>query len=200
MKRTHNNGFQRIAGLVRDFQILSPIKACSINQILCAEIPQPLKPNVMPRHTHLFKVIIAMGLLTWLFGCSKGDRNDTANSRYITDQSFRENLAKQTTMSPQTLAQLRQYNVTDNTTLRLEFFFYTDTEAKAKALAAALRELNYEVETGPSDGNEQLFLVTGWTDPLKMDNRSVVEWTEKMCRLGYEHDCEFDGWGTNPEQ
>lgn len=31
-----------------------------------------------------------------------------------------------------------------------------------------------------------------------MDTRLVVEWTKEMCRLGYSHDAEFDGWGTNP--
>ena len=42
----HNNGFQRIAGLLRDFQILCRIKVCDFSQVLCTEIPQPLKPNV----------------------------------------------------------------------------------------------------------------------------------------------------------
>ena len=35
---------------------------------------------------------------------------------------------------------------------------------------------------------------------LVADTEAVVAWTEQMCRLGREHDCEFDGWGTNPRQ
>jgi hypothetical protein len=28
----------------------------------------------------------------------------------------------------------------------------------------------------------------------------VLDWTSRMCDVGREHDCEFDGWGTNPKQ
>ncbi len=103
-------------------------------------------------------------------------------------------------MSRQTLVQLRKYGVTDSTTLKLEFFFRTDTGEKADALTAALKKLSYEVETGRTGDDEPLILINGWTTPLQMNERSVVAWTEQMVRLGYDHDCEFDGWGTNPEQ
>jgi hypothetical protein len=33
-----------------------------------------------------------------------------------------------------------------------------------------------------------------------MDLASVLNWTETMCRVGFEHDCEFDGWGTLLDQ
>jgi hypothetical protein len=139
-----------------------------------------------------------MGFFGSLFGCSKGDCDKP--HRYISDSAFRENLGKQTTMSPQTVAQLRKHGVTDRASLKLEFFFYTDKEAKGQSLAKALRDLRYQVECGPAAGDSRLVLVTGWTTPIMMSEGSVVEWTEKMCRLGHVHDCEFDGWGTNPSQ
>lgn len=145
-------------------------------------------------------MIDAMGFFSSLFGYSNGNEGGNGNDRYVNEESFRENLARQTAMSPQTVAKLREYDVNDATTLKLEFFFYTDTDAKAHALAIPLRERTYEVETGPSAGVDKLSLVTGWTVPIKMDDRSVVQWVEEMCYLGYEHDCEFDGWGTNPRQ
>jgi hypothetical protein len=82
----------------------------------------------------------------------------------------------------------------------LEVFFYTDTEAKAQDLAKALKALGYEIEFRAPAGDSRQFVVTGWTTPIRMTDSSVVAWTERMCRLGYEHDCEFDGWGTNPKQ
>lgn len=155
---------------------------------------------VMPRPANTLAVIFVMGLFTSVLGCTGGDEESNGNGRYVTEQSFRENLALQTAMSPKIVEQLRQHGVTNDAALKLEFFFYTDTEKKARALATALRNLDYEVEIGPSAGNDGLFLATGWTTPIKMDNRSVVAWTEEMCRLGYKHDCEFDGWGTNLRQ
>jgi hypothetical protein len=139
-----------------------------------------------------------MGIFGSLFGRSKGDSDKP--QRYVSESALRKNLARQTIMSPQTVAQLRKHGVTDATNLKLEFFFYTDKEPKGQALAKALGGLHYKVECEPAAGETHLILVTGWTTPLKMTDGLVVAWTEKMCQLGYEHDCEFDGWGTNPNQ
>jgi hypothetical protein len=141
-----------------------------------------------------------MGFLTSLFGCTQSDGNGDDHGRYVTEKSFHENLENHAAMSPQTVAQLREHGVTNATELKLEYFFYTDTEAKAQSLAGPLTELNYEVETGQSGGDARLFLVTGWTTPIKMDEDTAIAWTKQMCLIGYEHDCEFDGWGTNPQQ
>ena len=143
-------------------------------------------------------LVMLMGFFGSLFGCSKGDGDKP--DRYVSEPAFRENLAKQTMMSPQTVAQLRKHGVTRDANLKLEFFFYTDNDAKGKSLDKSLQDLQYTVECGPAAGDTRLVLVTGWTTPLKMSEEAVVAWTEKMCRLGYEHDCEFDGWGTNPSQ
>jgi hypothetical protein len=153
---------------------------------------------VLAQNMRPLAVVLLMGFFGSLFGCSKGDGDKP--QRYVTESAFREKLAKQKLMSPQTVAQLRKHGVTDQANLKLEFFFYTDKDAKGQALAKALRDLEYKVECGAAAGESRLLLVTGWTIPLKMSEDSIVTWTEKMCRLGYEHDCEFDGWGTNPSQ
>ena len=98
-----------------------------------------------------------------------------------------------------TVAQLRKLGVTDSKSLKLEFFFYTDTEPKAQALETALKQLQYDAASQPSAGNSRQFVVTGWSTPIKMSESEVVSWTDKMCRTGFEHDAEFDGWGTSPE-
>lgn len=141
-----------------------------------------------------------MGFLASLFGRIKSDGNGDGKGRYVTEKSFRENLENQTAMSPQVLAKLRECSVTDVTELKLEYFFYTDTDAKAQSLAEPLRELNYEVKAVQSAGDDRLFLVNGWTTPMKMGEATVIAWVKQMCHIGYEHDCEFDGWGTNPRQ
>ncbi|MFC3562039.1 ribonuclease E inhibitor RraB [Pedobacter jamesrossensis] len=35
---------------------------------------------------------------------------------------------------------------------------------------------------------------------MKMTDEVVKQWTKQMCELGYKFDCEFDGWGTEPDQ
>jgi regulator of RNase E activity RraB len=103
-------------------------------------------------------------------------------------------------MTSRTFDQLRKLNVTDDQHLKLEFFFYTDTPGKAGQLATEMERLSYEVKHGVSEGDQSLFIVTGWTTKMKMSDEIVRTWTNKMCEIGYKFDCDFDGWETNPDQ
>jgi regulator of RNase E activity RraB len=120
--------------------------------------------------------------------------------RYFSRKAFEKNLERQLSMTPQTVKQLRGYGVTPEKELRLEFFFYTDTAEKAAALAAELLTRKYEVQHGPAAGGDKTQIVKGWTPKMPMNDRAVLDWTREMCTVGYTHDCEFDGWGTNPTQ
>lgn len=119
--------------------------------------------------------------------------------QFVSHDTFESNLALQIAMTPQTLGKLREYNVTADQFLKLEFFFYTNSASKAIALTEALAKMQYEVGHGPSASNGRLQVVTGWTSAIQMQDSIVVSWSEQMCKLGFEHDCEFDGWGTYPE-
>lgn len=122
------------------------------------------------------------------------------SSKFVTEKAFKANLSKQLSMTPKTLKQLRQYNITDSSMLKLEFFFYGKSEKNSSDLADKLKTLQYSVEHGPSADDPKTLIITGWTTPIKMDESSVLDWTKLMCEIGYEFDCDFDGWGTNPEQ
>lgn len=126
-----------------------------------------------------------------------GNKDD----RYTNESAFKKTVQKQKEMNGQTLTQLSKYGVGDDSELSLEFFFYTDKQDKASNLAIELKKLNYNIETvDKSAGDPKLWAVTGWTTPIQMDINSLTKWTEHMCKLGYENDCDFDGWGTNPDQ
>ena len=138
--------------------------------------------------------VVLMGFFATVFGCGKSD------GRFVSEKAFQKDLAKQVAMSPQTLKQLRQYDVTEQTQLKLEFFFYTDTADKAAAFARVLAQKGYTADHGPSAGGGKTFVINGWTTPMTMNEPTVVEWTRQMCQAGFDHDCDFDGWGTNPKQ
>ena len=135
-----------------------------------------------------------MGFLTGLFG------GHAEAGPYHGPVQFQQNLALQVRMTPQTLEQLRKHGVSDDSMLRLEYFFYTDDKDKAAALHRALAKLGYEGKFERSASTDSAFVITGWTTPVRMDEESAVSWTIQMCKLGYEYDAEFDGWGTNPKQ
>jgi regulator of RNase E activity RraB len=124
----------------------------------------------------------------------------SSNGQFVTEKQFQNNADKQVELAPQTLNQLRELGVTADKELKLEFFFYSNTIDKVEKLSDELKEMNYEVQFGQSQGDKKLFISTGWTAKMKMDNGTVTSWTKEMCELGFKFDCDFDGWGTTPEQ
>nr|WP_322623210.1 ribonuclease E inhibitor RraB [uncultured Flavobacterium sp.] len=122
------------------------------------------------------------------------------NKPFVSEVAYNSNKSMQAQLSPQTLGQLRKLNVGTESELKLEFFFYTNATEKAGKLATALTSLGYEVNHGASASNNKEYVITGWTTKIHMTDSSVGEWVNQMCDLGFKHDCEFDGWGTTPEQ
>ena len=120
--------------------------------------------------------------------------------QFVSETAFNRNLNKQMEGALQVLEQLRGLNVTKDKELKLEFFFYTNTEDKAAQLANEIEKLNYSVQYKLSASDKKLFVITGWTTKVKMTGEIVKQWVKQMCELGYKFDCDFDGWGTDPAQ
>ncbi len=108
---------------------------------------------------------------------------------YQTQAQFETNLTRQVSTARQGLAQLREY---EGRELRLEFFFYTNNSANAEALNSKLVELGYDSQSGESADDPALFVTTGWTTPIRVDEATVINWIETMCRLGFANDALFD--------
>ena len=124
----------------------------------------------------------------------------TDNGQFVSSDSLENKITKQLQMAPKIMEQLRKLNVTSDKELKLEYFFYTNTAGKAQVFATELKKLKYEVKYGVSAGDKKLFVVRGWTTKIKMADEVVIEWTKQMCEFGYKFDCDFDGWGTEPDQ
>ena len=124
----------------------------------------------------------------------------SSNKQFVTENSLKRNSENQLAMTPKTLMQLREIDVDENMELKLEYFFYTNNLEKAQNLAAELVALHYSVDFGKSGSDKNLFVITGWSTRMQMSNEAVGLWTSQMCQLGYKYDCEFDGWGTSPDQ
>ena len=124
-----------------------------------------------------------MSIYDRLFG------SKSSSDPYQTEAQFETNLTRQVSMARQGLAQLREY---EGRELRLEFFFYTNSSANAEVLNSKLVELGYESQSGESADDPALFVTTGWTTPIRVDEATVINWIETMCRLGFANDALFD--------
>ncbi len=107
------------------------------------------------------------------------------NEKFIGETSFQSNRNMQEQMVTQTIEQLRKFDVNSKKELQLEYFFYSDTAEKAEKLANEMRKLNYTVYDGSSAGNKELFVINGLTTKMKMSDEDLIQWSKKMCELGY---------------
>lgn len=106
----------------------------------------------------------------------------------------------QLSLVPQTLNELYRTGITSDSKLKLEYFFYTSSEENARKLSKRLDSIKYFPKYSLSANDNNEFIITGWSSPVKMDEKSVKEWTLAMCYLGQSYNCDFDGWGTDPRQ
>ena len=120
--------------------------------------------------------------------------------RYLTENEAQEDLVPgQIASNYPLLEALSQHGVTDNDQLRLEFAFFTNDIDKGENLKKALSE-----RTGYSVDDlmrvKKLWRLTGWSNKINMNIDSINHWTFDMCKIGFDNDCKFDGWGTFPEK
>ena len=144
-----------------------------------------------PSLWHAVIAIPSILIPAWWFGYF-------GSSKYV--HSLENDIERQLKMTPETLEQLREHGVTDDTKLKLEFFFYSDNEDSAKQLTTALRGLDYEADLYVPKKDGDKFIITGWTTKMNMDDKTVLHWTVDMVKISYDYGADFDGWGTNPKQ
>lgn len=108
-------------------------------------------------------------------------------------------LAQHLAMNRQSWAALQQHGVTEESELRLDFFYAAADEEAASRLAQFLEaETDYEVMPRSSGGGflrKQKWTISGTTQPTKVSSAILDQWVEWMVAAGFQFGCEFDGWG-----
>jgi regulator of RNase E activity RraB len=121
--------------------------------------------------------------------------------QFVLESDFIINRNLQIEIAPHVLDLVHSLNDdAEEQELKIEFFFYSNKLENAKRLADELGKMNYSVEYGSSPGDQNKICITGWTTKMKMTGEVLEQWTKLMCDIGYKCDCEFDGWGTFPDQ
>lgn len=102
-------------------------------------------------------------------------------------------------MNRQSWAALQEHGVTSETDLRLDFFYCPSGQADADSLAGYLqRETDYSVRVQPVGGGflkKKQWVVLGTTMDTKLTQETLDQWVAWMVAAGFQHGCEFDGWG-----
>jgi Regulator of ribonuclease activity B len=116
----------------------------------------------------------------------------------LTDRQ-RELLGRQLAMNGQTWETLQRHGVTEETELRLDFFYVAPAEKQAEGLAEFLtRETDYEVRVQSQPAGllkGRTWAVVGRTQETKISRDVLDHWARWMVGAGLASECEFDGWG-----
>ena len=84
-------------------------------------------------------------------------------------------------------------NITADDQLPIEFFFVSDKIDNILDLQDYLKENLSSYTQLKIQSYENLFELSGTTNPIQMDLNSVNEWNQVMWDLGYEYDCKLNG-------
>lgn len=118
--------------------------------------------------------------------------------KFVSEEDYKKNLATQLDLSPRTLKTLLEdHGVSPNQKIRLEFFFYSDSDKNLSLLSIELKKLGYSTDWHELEDQEGIYILSGWTAPIQMNEVSLLSWTKQMVDVGYAADCDFDGWGTD---
>jgi regulator of RNase E activity RraB len=115
----------------------------------------------------------------------------------LTEESYRLNLARQLAMNEKTWARLLELGITGETEVQLDFLYYASNEAAAALQAFLKDETDYEVDVHPETGSSGQWIISGRTQKTTISKEILDQWVEWMVAAGFEHQCEFDGWGTS---
>ena len=127
-----------------------------------------------------------MGFLSKLLG------RDGPPQRYRTEAEYKQNRLSRIKSSRSRWQALEATGQWTGDDAQLEFRFRTANRGSARKLSKALESRGYRASVQEeADGTLR---IAGPCPAMQVTEKSIVSWTSDMCRFGYEHDAEFEGW------
>ena len=117
---------------------------------------------------------------------------DGTNNTFFTKDIYDAEIALD--VNADVLERIYKSDITPETSLSIEFFYVSDGEEKLRRLGLHLLSNFPEYANLQVQPYEEVFELSGITQPIKMALDVINEWNQKMWDIGYEFDCKLDGW------
>lgn len=111
-----------------------------------------------------------------------------------------ESMATQRAIVQEAVADLLRRGMPEDQKLSLQFSFLARDIVVAEKIRDLLNVRGYCVQCSEYALDQKLSAIYGLSPKIRMREPNVQEWTDEMCRIAFEHESEFFGWGTNPNQ
>lgn len=108
---------------------------------------------------------------------------------------YEDNIEHQLRMLDVTWRVFEEHGVTGESELILGFVYLAPNKKSANSLNASLE--NYDSSIRTEGILKKEWYVDGCTHPTKVSKEILSQWLEFMVALGWEHGCEFDGFGAS---
>lgn len=109
--------------------------------------------------------------------------------------AYEDNIEHQLRMLEKTWEQFVAHGVTPETELVLEFVYLAPNKASASVLYQALE--NYEAGIRSHGIFRKRWFIDGKSHPTTVSKTKLTQWLDFMVDLGWQHGCEFDGFGAS---
>jgi len=115
--------------------------------------------------------------------------------RYFTFESFESQFGQQMDGAWRFFRNLKAMGIKNNARTTIDFTFCSNKKRKLKALENELiNRYNYKITS--LKWKFSYWLLDGATHKMFIDEENVLFWIIDMYRLGFEHDCLFEGYGS----
>ena len=109
--------------------------------------------------------------------------------------AYEDNFEHQLRMLDVTWDAFKEHGVSEETELVLEFVYLAPNKESANSLNEALE--NYDSSMRSEGLLKKKWFVDGNSHPTTVSKDTLVQWLDFMVALGWEHGCEFDGFGAS---
>lgn len=134
-----------------------------------------------------------MKFLIPLFFCLFSIQAMAQKERYFTEKQAIEWMPQLIGVNLEIIGEDNEKGIKKTDELEIEYLFITDKEEKAQALGKRI-QATYGYEMYKPYCIENVWVVSGITNPLIMEFDKFSKWTVDFCKLGFEEDAKLIHW------
>jgi tetratricopeptide (TPR) repeat protein len=116
------------------------------------------------------------------------------NDKFFTWEKFSKNFGKEMASAEDVYNRMKKDGLVDFAFAIFDFDFESDKASKVNELAKFLKE-HYPYSDIKTQKKQKKWILTGSTNKIPVTEEILMYWALDMYKRGYEHDCQFVGYG-----
>lgn len=145
---------------------------------------------------YLVKMKFGYKVFRWFNNLDGKSGNKKSPEKTTSKNDLEDKCHEQIDIVPKSLEGLAKKGITKKNKLKLYFLFMGNCQEDVNAFKKILQE-NWGYYNLQSKKIENIYMVSGYTDPFPMCTSSIQPWVREMCQISLAQNLDFLGWGIN---